>query len=163
MPPKRLQLLVAYLSLATTTAVVVAYDAHVRSLAEVPRRTEVPREDPHGEAPHPMTRLSESPFLRHIARNESASIRESATARNEDSTANRVRIAPAGVYFLTVPIRTEGTDGSQILTPGTRVRLLARVDGKLRVSRDGTTFVVEEWQVTDDVEVAGRLARTRPT
>jgi hypothetical protein len=80
-----------------------------------------------------------------------------------NSTAARTpassRTASPDIYFLKVPVQVDCGSGSVALNRGTRVKLLRQQDGKLLVTRNGTKFLIEKSQVTDDIASLSTFAR----
>ena len=67
---------------------------------------------------------------------------------------------PSSVWFLTVAMTVGSGTRPVALNRGTRVHLVREQDGKFLVRRNGTDFLVEKTQVTDDIGSLTRLART---
>ncbi len=69
------------------------------------------------------------------------------------------RLAPAGVYFVLQRLSIPSDDGIVGIIPGTRVQMLRDAGETLQVS-DGThEFAVSRAQLTDDLDIAARLAQ----
>ena len=154
---KKTQLRIAYALLAATAISVIAYDAERRS--DSARRT-AQSPPPRRLAPMlPFLPLAQSPFQEARLKNLLAS--ESAPARSNAKTtaSDDLRIAPSGVYFLKVAVEVPSENGPVALNRGTRVRLVREQDGKLRVRRNSTDFLIEKSQVTDDLNALAALAR----
>lgn len=156
---KKTQLRIAYALLAATAISVIAYDAERRS--DSARRTaQSPPPSPSRLAPMlPFLPLAQSPFqearLKNLLTSESAPARSNAKTTASDD----LRIAPSGVYFLKVAVEVPSENGPVALNRGTRVRLVREQDGKLRVRRNSTDFLIEKSQVTDDLNALAALAR----
>ena len=156
---KKHKLRVAYAFLAVTTASVLAYDWEHRS------RTDGSNAESHQEPPRrtasalPMVPLAQSPFRE--ASLESFLASQSAVAHQEPKAKapRDHRIVPSGVYFLKVAMQVPAKDGPLTLNRGTRVHLVREQDGKLRVRRNSTDFLIDKSQVTDDLNELGTLAR----
>ena len=148
---KKTQLRIAYALLAATAISVIAYDAERRN--DSARRTAQSPPPPRRLAPMlPFLPLAQSPFQEARLKNLLAS--ESAPARSNAKTtaSDDLRIAPSGVYFLKVAVEVPSENR------GTRVRLVREQDGKLRVRRNSTDFLIEKSQVTDDLNALAALA-----
>jgi len=156
---KKTQLRIAYALLAATAISVIAYDAERRS--DSARRTaQSPPPLPRRLAPMlPFLPLAQSPFpearLKNLLASESAPARSNAKTTASDA----LRIAPSGVYFLKVAVEVPSENGPVALNRGTRVHLVREQDGKLRVRRNSTDFLIEKSQVTDDLNALTALAR----
>ena len=156
---KKTKLRFAYALLTATAISVIAYDAA--------RRSDSALRSAQSEAPPPrriaptlaFVPLAQSPFQEASLDNLLAS--ESATTRTEAkaTVSDDLRIAPSGVYFLKVAMEVPSKHGTLALNRGTRVRLVREQDGKLRVRRNSTDFLIEKSQVTDDLNVLAALAR----
>ena len=73
------------------------------------------------------------------------------------------RLAPIGIYYTLERISVETSSGLVAVHPGTKVNLLARKPGgKLRLSDGAVDFVVNETQVTNDLDVAEAVAKKHP-
>ena len=156
---KKTQLRIAYVVLATTAISVIAYDSARRSDNGI-RTASLPPPPPQPAASAlPILPLAKSPFRE--ARLANFSTSEAATTRTDaKATApNEPRNAPSGIYFLKVAVEVPSKDGPISLNRGTRVHLVREQDGKLRVRRKTTDFLIEKSQVTDDFKVAAALAR----
>jgi len=64
------------------------------------------------------------------------------------------RIAPSGVYYLLEPTRFSTGSGIYRVTAGTELKLVARENGKLRLTDGQMEIVVDPSAVTDDLDVA---------
>ena len=145
MLPKTRRLLVAYSLLAAASVAILAHDNSARR--KVPAARSVPRPpDSFPAVPLPITRLADSPFLK--------------TAANAPGSDFETEPEPIAVVFLKVAVQAQTRDGSIHFAPGTQVRLLQSLGGRMKVTRDGADFVVEDWQITDDPKTAARLARS---
>ena len=157
---KKTKLRFAYSLLAMTSLSLIAHDAKVRSDLCVgsseAQRTQFIRPAP----PLPITPLAQSPFAE--ARPGSILPRETAIARTGQppATLREKRIVPSSVCFLTVAVTVASGARPVALNRGTRVHLVREQDGKFLVRRNGTDFLVEKTQVTDDIGSLTKLART---
>lgn len=157
---KKTQLRIAYVLLAATAVSVVGYDSARRSgTARDNVQSQPPSPQPTASA-LPIVPLAQSPFPEASLANFHAS--ESVTPRTEpEATAtHEPRSTPSGVYFLTVAVEVPSKNGPVALNRGTRVHLVREQDGKLRVRRKSTDFLIEKSQVTDDLRVVAALARS---
>lgn len=109
--------------------------------------------------PLAITPLSESPFPE--ARPKRFDVNESALASNESTLKSKraKTAATSEVYFLKVAVQVDSGQGPVALHRGTRVLLVRQQDGKLLVTRNGTDFLIEKSQVTNDLNSLARLAR----
>lgn len=156
---KKTQLRIAYALLATTAISILVFDAERRSDSAL-RSAQSPTPTPCRVAPTaPLLPLAQSPFteadLDNFLTAESAPARPGAKAAVPDDH----RSTPSGVYFLKVAMEVPSKNGPIALTRGTRVHLVREQDGKLRVRRKTTDFLIEKSQVTDDLNVLAVLAR----
>jgi hypothetical protein len=157
---KQTQLRIAYSFLAALSAWTIAYDSYSRrsfAAAATPTRLESLSESIE---PQPITRISESPFLKTAtAARESHSVPRP-IPRLHDLAEGTGRIAPFGVLFLKVDLDADTNEGAKSFSAGTQVRLLRHQGGKMRVTHDGSDFLVEDWQVTNDLDAARSVARS---
>jgi hypothetical protein len=144
---KNTLLLCAYCTLTVSAFAIVACDAHRRS--EILHQAALAAPAKIGErlVPVPFAPLSQSPFPE--ARPES----NPAASPEHDP-------APPSVYFLKVAVQVDSGDGPLSFDRGSEVRLIRQQDGKLLVTRDGTDFLVEKTQVTEDRSTVAALARS---
>ena len=155
---KKTQLRIAYALLAATAISVISYDAERRS--DSARRTAQSPPPPRRLAPMlPFLPLAQSPFLEARLKNLLASKSAPARSNAKTTASDDLRIAPSGVYFLKVAVEVPSETGPVALNRGTRVRLVREQDGKLRVRRNSTDFLIEKSQVTDDLNALTALAR----
>ena len=152
MLPKTLRLIKAYGLLAAVSVSIVVHDNSARRNARTTTNNVSAFPDPVALVPLPMTRLEESPFLKTHA--------SDSDPLPEFAAANPARTAQSGVFFLKVAVQAQTREGARNFTPGTQVRVLQSQDGRMKVTRDGADFVVEDWQITSDPETAARLARS---
>ena len=156
---KKTKLRIAYGLLTLTSLSVFVYDAEVRSDSSI-RNSQAQlaqfRKEP---APLPITPLAESPFPE--ARPGVITAGEPRIARMEPAAAaaHAPHTTPSGVYFLTVAVQVPAHEGLIDLNRGTRVRLVREQDGKFLVRRNGTDFLIEKTQVTDNIGSLTKLAR----
>jgi hypothetical protein len=67
---------------------------------------------------------------------------------------------PPGIFYILHRVSTVNSKGVQAADPGERVMLLERLPNKkLRVTTGNADFVVESWQVTDDLDLARELEK----
>jgi len=155
---KKTELVIAYGMLATAATIVVAHDAHIHRL---PAKTVALAPDPHAPAaPLPLTRLADSPFLKSTRQETDPT--PLAVVNRESGTPGPInrQSAPFGVYFLRTAVQADSVDGPVTFGAGTQVRLVRHQAGKMRVTRNGTDFLVEESQLTNDLETVAALAGT---
>ena len=142
---KNTQLLLAYTLLFGTATGAICYDANVRSnqplpLSEAEIKAAKRRADGNFESRAIVTPPAGSTSL------ESA---------REQSTGTQL---PHGVFVVTDTTSATATDGTtHDLTAGTQVTLLRREGAKMKVTHDGFDFLVEEGQVTRNMETVGKL------
>lgn len=150
---KKTKIAFAYGVLAASALSVTTYDACLRS-APPRHRTQAGRFDAAEPAlPLGITPIAESPFPE--ARPGNFDVSGSVLTQVPNRTKHT---PPSGVYFLTVALQVDSAEGTVAFHRGTRVRLIRQQDGKLLVTRNGTDFLVEKSQVTDDLNALASLA-----
>lgn len=154
---KKTELFLAYCFLATAAVTIVGHDATVRRPLEKPTAT-IPV--PAVVAPFPITRLADSPFLTSRSSEPENAGTAIAPQGAESGRSRQTRAAPLGVYFLRVAVHADSEGGHVTFGPGTQVRLVRHQAGKMRVTRNGTDFLVDESQLTNDLEAVAALAGT---
>ena len=108
MPPKKVRLITAYSLLATLSVAVLGYDAQSRNLFITQRQPETAQVEPPPYVPEPLTRLADSPFLKHSRSIASTKpLPDQGVEEVEKPASAHERHAPTGVYFLTVPVRAD--------------------------------------------------------
>ncbi|MEO6784868.1 MAG: hypothetical protein ABI318_01940 [Chthoniobacteraceae bacterium] len=152
---KRIQLRIAYCLLTASAISVVACDEHSRteSLSRIAETQRVHYVEPKPALP--ITPLARSPFPE--ARPGQPDGREAAVTLA--SSRIKPKSAATAIYFLKVAVQVDSGSGSVAFNRGTRVRLVRQQDGKFLVTRNGTDFLVEKSQVTDDIASLSALAR----
>ncbi len=154
-----MKLRIAYGLLAVTAASVVAYDVQIRSQPPAQERQAAPaRTQALASAPS-ISPLADSPFAEAGQENFRALQSANAEVEKNAATSPARLIASSGVYFLKVAVQFESENGPVALNRGTRVRLVREQDGKFRMRRNNTDFLIEKSQVTDDLNELGTLAR----
>ena len=150
---KKTQVRIAYLLLTATGFGLVAHDSIQRATSvEHNADSPLPPRSPIHVAPAvAIVPLAESQFIE--ANHDAFLIGTSAGKRTA------AKPTPSGVYFLKAAMEVPSKDGPIALNRGTRVRLLREQDGKLRVRRNTTDFLIEKSQVTDDLNELAALAR----
>lgn len=58
------------------------------------------------------------------------------------------------MFFLKTAVEVPTADGSRTFRAGARVHLVRRMDGKMKVTRDATDFLVDESELTTDADIA---------
>lgn len=156
---KKTKIRIAYCLLGITSISITGYDANERVRSSVgssePHRTHL---DPH-PASLPFTPLAQSPFPE--ARPGYSSTPEPTVASTAKTPA-ALRGEPAAlssVRFLTVAVKVDSGATAVALNRGTRVHFVREQDGKFLVRRNGTDFLIEKTQVTDNIASLGKLAR----
>ena len=156
---KKTKLRIAYGLLTVTALSVVAYDADVRSDLHY-HSTQAERALTHEPAaPLPILPLAQSPFPDARPSALASITSDKARSASQPATPGEIHTTVAGVFFLKVAVRVESGDGPVAFNRGSRVRLVRQQDGKFLVTRNGTDFLVEKSQVTDDIGSLTRFAR----
>ncbi|MEO6738696.1 MAG: hypothetical protein ABIP20_00485 [Chthoniobacteraceae bacterium] len=156
---KKTKLRIAYGLLTLTSLSVFVYDAEVRSDSSIRIGEAQPAQFSKEPTPLPITPLAESPFPE--ARPGALTAGKPRIARMEPAAAgaHAPHTTSSGVYFLTVAVQVPAQEGLIELNRGTRVRLVREQDGKFLVRRNGSDFLIEKTQVTDDSSSLTKLAR----
>jgi hypothetical protein len=155
---KKLDLFIGYCLLASAAIAVVIRDANSRRAPTQPSARASEIQVPL--VPLPLTRIADSPFLNaNSSGPESKAI--AAPKENDNTTQSAPKSsAPFGVYFLKVAIQADSDEGPVIFRPGTQVHLVRHQAGKVRVTRDGTDFLVEESELTNDLDSVAAIVGT---
>lgn len=142
---KNTQLLLAYTLLFGSATGAICYDANVRSNQPIPlSEAEIKAAKRRADG------NTESRVIVNSPPPESA--REKSTGRE----------LPHGVFVVTDTTSAKATDGTtHDLAVGTHVTLLRREGAKMKVTHDGFDFLVEEGQVTRNMETVGKLLAAR--
>ena len=70
------------------------------------------------------------------------------------------RLAPEGVYYLTQKISVTNNDGVVGFPPGTEVRRVSQSsNGMIVRTRNGVQTVLQDYQITNDLDIATQVAR----
>ena len=157
---KKTQLRIAYVVLTTTAVSIIAYDSAQRSDSALRSAQSRPPPPQPTASALPIVPLAQSQFREASVTNLPASEPAAVHTEPKATALHEHRNAPSGVYFLKVAVEVPSKDGPVALNRGTRVRLVREQDGKLRVRRNSTDFLIEKSQVTDDLNVLAALART---
>ena len=156
---KKTKLRIAYGLLTITALSVVEYDADVRSDLRY-RSTQAERAQmSEHTAPLPMLPLAQSPFPEARPNAFAANTSEMAHSASNTDTPRETPGTSAAVFFLKVAVRVESEEGPVAFNRGSRVRLVRQQEGKFLVTRNGTNFLVEKSQVTDDIGSLTKFAR----
>ncbi len=157
---KKTQLRIAYALLAATAASLIAYDFAQRSEPAVQNVQTEPMPPPPQNTPGlPILPIAQSPFREANREAFLASHPAPTSTETKAPSIAQHRSAQSGVYFLKVAVEVPSKHGPLALNRGTRVRLVREQDGKLRVRRNTTDFLIEKSQVTDDLNELSALAR----
>ena len=156
---KKTQLGIAYGLLTLSAFAVIARDAHVRSAPPLVAMETGRMIFSESGPPLAITPLVESPFPKARPNRMDASTMTLARDESIPQAKQKNQAAPSGVYFLTVAVRVNSGDGPVAFHRGTRVRFVREQDGKFLVRRNGTDFLIEKSQVTDDLNALATLAR----
>ena len=156
---KKTKIRIAYSLLALGSFSIIAYDANLRenphlNSSEVSRKLEI------GESvPLPMTRLAESPFPEARPGHRLASDPAVGNAGQAPTAIRENAAKPSAAWFLTVAVKVDSGTKEVALHRGTKVYLVREQDGKFLVRRNGTDFLIEKTQVTDNIASLGELTR----
>ena len=156
---KKTKLRIAYCLLALGSFSIVVYDTNLRGdCAAVQSETQraLPARRP---VPLPITQLALSPFPEarpgyHVAYDSAAASASQASAEMLEKTPRS-----SSVWFLTVAVKVDSGIKSVALNRGTKVHFVREQDGKFLVRRNGTDFLIEKTQVTDNIASLGKLVR----
>ncbi len=145
-----MQILNAYLALAAISTGVIAYDAYDRTEHVALSAAEVA--------------FASQSKLPDVASKYEATHAEVAPLA-ETAAASKSAQAPYGVFFLKNAVEVPTADGSRTFRAGAKVQLVRRMDGKMKVTRDGTDFLVDESELTSDAvsAVAGEVVANQQT
>ena len=158
---KKTQVRIAYVLLTATGVGLVVHDSIQRATSvEHNAESPLPTPAPVNAAPSvAIVPLAESQFIE--ANREAFLISKSADKRPaaKATPPGPHHATPSGVYFLKVAMEVPSKNGPISMNRGTRVRLVREQDGKLRVRRNTTDFLIEKSQVTDDLNELAALAR----
>lgn len=146
---KNTQLLIAYTMLFASATGAICYDAEIRANAPVPLSEAEKKAAERRENGDNATRLVViSP--------------EAAPAEVPEPAQRTAAQLPRGVFVMKGATSAKATDGTtHDLTAGTQVTLLRREGEKMKVTCDGFDFLVEENQVTRNVQMVERLLAQR--
>jgi hypothetical protein len=150
---KKTKLRIAYGLLAITALSVIAYDADARTHLNLQGTMAEHARVREQAAPLPILPLAQSPF-RDAQPDASVASNESQPARSAVEHA-----VPSDVFYLKVAVQVDSGGGPVSFNRGTRVRLVREQGGKFLVTRNGTDFLIEKSQVTDDLTALAALAR----
>ncbi len=146
---KNTQLIIAYTMLFASVTGAVCYDAHVRAnqpvlLSEAEVKAAERRQNGN-------TATREVVTSQEIAKSDSPSPSKRAASQ-----------LPRGIFIVKDTTSAKATDGTtHDLTAGTQVTLLRREGEKMKVTYDGFDFLVEESQVTRNMEAVEKLTAAR--
>ncbi len=162
---KKTKIRIGYGLLAVTSIYVVALDAEVRDQQGI-RNTSSESERAmmrEPAPPLPILPLAQSPFSEArptLASTSLASNHGAPAQKNSPQTPPEEGTASASaILFLKAAMQVDLGEGPVAFPRGTRVHLVRQQDGKLLVTHDGVSFLVEKSQVTDDLAKLGVLAR----
>ena len=152
---KNTQLLIAYTMLFASATGAVCYDAHIRANQPVPLSEAEMKAAERRENGNTVSRVVVS--SPNVASSEiPAQSQELAHAKRATSQ------LPRGVFVVKDTTSAKATDGTMHdLTAGTQVILLRREGEKMKVTCDGFDYLVEENQVTRNMEAVGKLLAQR--
>ena len=156
---KKTKLCIAYSLLTFSALAIIAHDASLRSALPLPSMQAGRIIPPEPAPPLAITPLAESPFPEARPNRMDASAAALAHHESIPPPKRKKIVAPASVYFLTVAVRVESDAGPVAFHRGTRVLLVRPQDGKFLVRHNGTDFLIEKSQVTDDLNALAALAR----
>lgn len=140
---KNTQLLIAYMGLFACAAGVVWNETNLCSVVVSPLSEAEQKAALRREKGLTTSRIAPSPPA------ESA------------STDKPVQL-PRGIFLVRETMSVQSTDGqNHELTAGCEVTLLRRENGKLKISREGNQFLVEEHQVTRNIRAMEKLLTGR--
>ena len=157
---KKTKLLCAYSLLASSSLAIVAHDAHQRTESSLHVTQAARAPIPKPLAPVPFAPIAQSPFLDARPIQLAAGERIATRSKASPAASREQEPAPSRLYFLKVSVRINSDDGPLSFRRGTEVRLVRQQDGKLLVTRNGTDFLIEKTQVTDDRHALAKLARS---
>ncbi len=156
---KKTRLQIAYSVLTIGSLSTIVYDARQRS-ERPPDGSEAQRVlATKLTAILPITPLALSPFREARPDYPSASESSTASAIRASAEMNERTGRSSSVWFLTVPVKFDSGTKAVALNRGTKVHLVREQDGKFLVRRNGTDFLIEKTQVTDNIAGLGKLVR----
>lgn len=156
---KKTKLRIAYGLLAVASLSIIAHDAHLRSSSPVGSREAQRAQFARPPVPLPITPLAQSPFPEARPGHTITSEPAIASSGKLPAALHEEAASPSSVRFLTVAVKVDSGVRAISLNRGTKVHLLREQDGKFLVRRNGTDFLIEKTQVTDDIGSLGKLAR----
>lgn len=150
---KKTKLRIAYGLLAVTAISVIAHDADTRAHLDFHSTLAERAMHRAPAAPLPILPIAQSPFRDEMP--------DAAIAQNRSPQAQPAmqHPSPSEFFFLKVAVQVDSGEGPVSFNRGTRVRLVREQDGKFLVTRNGTDFLIEKTQVTDDLNALAKLAR----
>lgn len=156
---KKTKVRIAYGLLAIASISIIAQDANARGKSSATSSEAQRAQFARPPVPLPITPLAQSPFPE--ARPGYASIPEPAIASTgkPPATLHEEPAAPSSVRFLTVAVKVDSGIRAVALNRGTKVHFMREQDGKFLVRRNGTDFLIEKTQVTDNIASLGKLVR----
>lgn len=156
---KKIKLRIAYSLLIVSVLAAIAHDARLRSSLPLSSTQTQPDKSPELALPFTITPLAQSPFPEARPNRFDANLHPLAHAESTPVRKQERHTPPAGVYFLTVAVQVDSGGGPVAFDRGTRVRLVRRQGGKLLVRHNGTDFLIEKSQVTDDLNALATRTR----
>ena len=156
---KKTKVRIAYCLLGVASISIIAHDANDRGISRAGSSEAQRAQLARPTAPLPITTLAQSPFPE--ARPGYTSIPEPAIASTEKppATPHEEPATTSSVRFLTVAVKVDSGIRAVALNRGTKVHLVREQDGKFLVRRNGTDFLIEKTQVTDNIASLGKLVR----
>ena len=140
---KNTRLLIAYTALFACAGCIISHELNHRSI-----QSQV------------LSEAEQKAALRREKGLTTAQVIPSPTAEVE--SAAKTSQLPRGIFLVVETLSVRSIDGQHHeLTAGTEVTLLRRENGKLKVSHDGSHFLIEEHQVTRNVRAIEKLLAAR--
>ena len=148
-----MQILNAYIALFAISAGVIAYDSYERQESAAMSAAEV------AYAAQPKAPLAAPKQIV-----KAGEVQEVAEVKPTVAATPKKAQAPYGVFFLKNAVEVPTADGSRTFRAGARVQFVRRMDGKVKVTRDGTDFTVEESELTSSADDAAaiKIAANKP-
>ena len=139
---KNTQLLLAYTCLFSSAVAAVTYDSHWRSVhGQTLSEAEIKAERRRASGTHETRVVS-------VPRSFPADV---STVEVAIAPASNPPQLPRGVFLVKETMTVQSTDGrSSELAAGTQVSLLRQDKGKMKVTRDGQDYLLEEEHLTRD-------------
>ena len=156
---KKTKIKIAYILLASASLSIVGYDASLRSNPSVGSSEAQRAQAARPPMPLPITPLALSPFPEARPGHALASGPAVASTGRPSAEPRKTTVASSTAWFLTVAVKVDSGAKSVALNRGTRVHLVREQDGKFLVRRNGTDFLIEKTQITDDIGSLTKLAR----